>query len=77
MRTTVTQLIDTYPNLTGLGVSLGERDKNLAPAEREQFILDTFVAGMKEAKRKIRFIHRLPFSKGSQASGAEGLTTEQ
>lgn len=77
MRTTVTQLIDTYPNLTGLGVSLGERDKNLSPAEREQFILDTFVAGMNEAKRKIRFIHRLPFSKGSQGSGAEGLTTEQ
>ena len=77
MRTTVTQVIDTFPNLTGLGVSLGERDKNLAPAEREQFILDTFVAGMQEAQRKIRFIHRLPFSQGSQASGAEGLTTEQ
>jgi hypothetical protein len=77
MRTTITQVIDTYPNLTGLGASLGERDKNLTPAHREQFILDTFVAGMKEAKRNIRFIHRLPFGKGSQSSGVEGLTTEQ
>jgi hypothetical protein len=77
MRTTIAQVIDTYPNLTGLGASLGERDKNLNSAQREQFIQDTFVAGMKEAKRKIRFIHRLPFAKGSQSSGIEGLTTEQ
>lgn len=77
MRTTITQVIDTYPNLTGLGASLGERDKNLNPAQREQFIQDTFVAGMKAAKRKIRFIHRLPFGKGSQSSGVEGLTSEQ
>lgn len=77
MRTTVTQVIDTYPNLTGLGVSLGERMQNFTPLEREQWIQDTFVAGMKEASRPIRFIHRLPFSKGGEPSGAPGLTTEQ
>lgn len=77
MRTTIAQVIDAYPNLTGLGASLGERDKNLNPAQREQFIQDTFVAGMKDAKRKIRFIHRLPFSRGTEPSGVEGLTSEQ
>jgi len=76
-RTTVTQLINTYPNLTGLGVSLGERMQDFTPFEREQWIQDTFVEGMKEAKRPIRFIHRLPFSKGNVDSGAPGLTTEQ
>ena len=77
LRTTVTQVIDEYPDLTGLGVSLGERMANFNPAEREQWIQDTFVAGMQDASRPIRFIHRLPFSRGSEESGAPGLTTEE
>ena len=77
MRTSITQVIDAYPNLTGLGVSLGERDKHLSPAERQKFVEDTFFAGMREAKREIRFIHRLPFTRGSAPSGAGELNTEQ
>ena len=77
MRTSITQVIDTYPDLTGLGASIGERDKNLEQAERVQFVLDTFGAGMKAASRPIRFIHRLPFGRGNQSSGREGLTTEE
>ena len=77
MRTSITQVIDTYPDLTGLGASIGERDKNLEQAERIQFVQDTFGDGMKAASRPIRFIHRLPFGKGSDSSGRDGLTTEE
>ncbi len=77
MRTTVTQLIDTYPDLTGLGIIYGERMSDFTPAERQQWFNDTFIAGMKNASRPIRFINRLPFSEGSEGSGIPGVTTEQ
>lgn len=77
MRTTVTQLIDTYPDLTGLGISYGERMEDFTPVERQQWFEETFAAGMKKASRPIRFINRLPFSKGSAGSGVPGVTTEQ
>ncbi len=45
-RSSVTQLLNTYPDLTGLGVSLGERMMHMSPEEREQWILDVFVEGI-------------------------------
>jgi len=59
----VTQLINEYENLTGLGVTLADwmgnwGEEKMTPTEREDWIEETFVAGMKEADRKIKFIHR-------------------
>jgi hypothetical protein len=58
----VTQVIDEYPNLTGIGVTLadwmGTFDDKMTPQQREDWIEETFVAGMKEAKRQIKFLHR-------------------
>ncbi len=60
-RECVTQVINEYPNLTGLGVSVGERMK-MPIEEAMQWIRDTFVEGMRRADRPARFIHRAPFS---------------
>jgi len=62
-RESVTQLIDEYEDLTGLGVTLADwmgnwGEDQMTPREREEWIDETFVAGMKEAGRKIKFIHR-------------------
>jgi hypothetical protein len=58
----VTQLIDEYEDLTGIGVTLadwmGNFPDKLTPKQREDWIDDTFVAGMKAAKRPVKFIHR-------------------
>lgn len=58
----VTQLIDEYEDLTGIGVTLadwmGNFPDKLTPQQREDWIDDTFVAGMKAAKRPVKFIHR-------------------
>ena len=75
-RTTVTQLIDTYPNLTGLGVGLGERMGGMSAQERENWILDTVIAGMQAAQRKARLIHRAPFSAGTGSGGSTSLSAE-
>jgi hypothetical protein len=59
----VTQLINEYEDLTGIGVTLADWMGNFGgqemnPQTREDWIEDTFVAGMKAAKRPVKFIHR-------------------
>lgn len=58
----VTQLINEYPDLTGIGVTLadwmGTFDEKMTPEEREAWIEETFVAGMKAADRPVKFLHR-------------------
>ncbi len=61
-RTCVTELINTYDDLTGIGVSLGERIFHLDPAQREQWIIDNVVGGIRDANRPVKFIHRAPFT---------------
>lgn len=62
-RESVTQLINEYEDLTGLGVTLADWMGNwgkdlMTPTEREDWIQETFVKGMNRANRKIKFIHR-------------------
>ncbi|MDT8301733.1 MAG: hypothetical protein RQ760_09640 [Sedimentisphaerales bacterium] len=57
-RQCVTQVINEYDELTGLGVTLADWMNNITPKEREDWIQDTFIKGMKQAKRPAKFIHR-------------------
>jgi hypothetical protein len=65
-RQCVKQLIEEYPDLTGIGVSLGERMENMSADERERWVEDVVIAGIKEAVRPpgrpIKFNHRAPFT---------------
>ena len=72
----VTQVINEYPNLTGLGISLGEGMHDMGAVEREEWITRTFVAGMEEAERKIKFIHRVPFTAKANDAGSTDRATE-
>ena len=59
----VTQLINEYHDLTGLGVTLADwmgnwGEDKMTPKDREKWIEDTFVEGMKKADREVKFIHR-------------------
>ena len=74
-RECVTQLINEYDDLTGVGVSLGERMLHIDAQEREQWILDVVVEGMRDAKRKVKFIHRAPFTRHAEITrkGIESL----
>ena len=62
-RESVTQLINEYEDLTGLGVTLADWMGNwgsnkMSSQEREDWIESTFIKGMKDACRKVKFIHR-------------------
>lgn len=76
-RECVTQLIDEYEDLTGIGVSLGERMGKMTPRQREDWIVRNIVGGLKAAKRPAKFIHRAPFSAGLGSGGSTDFATEK
>ncbi len=57
-RDCVTQVINEYEDLTGLGVTLADWMSRMSPKEREDWIEETFAVGMKKAERAVKFIHR-------------------
>jgi len=73
-RECVRQTIDEYPDLTGFGITLGERMGGQTPAERRQFLDETFFAGIAAAKRPVKFIYRAPLSADT---GSGGSTSEE
>ena len=73
-REVVTQVLDEYPDLTGLGITLGERMGGMTPDERRTWLDQTFVAGIADAKRPVKFIYRAPLSANT---GSGGTTSEE
>jgi hypothetical protein len=53
---TITQVINEYPELDGLGITIGERMGGMTPEGRRAWLDRTIFAGMKEANRKIKFV---------------------
>jgi hypothetical protein len=71
---TITQVINEYPELDGLGITIGERMGGMTPEERRGWLDRTIFAGMKEANRKIKFVYRAPLSANT---GSGGSTSEE
>jgi len=57
-RETVTQVINEYPDLTGLGITMGEAMQGWTGEQETEWMKKTFFAGIKAADRKVRFIYR-------------------
>ncbi len=70
----ITQVINEYPELDGLGITIGERMGGQSPDERRAWLDRTIFAGMKEANRKIKFVYRAPLSANT---GSGGSTSEE
>lgn len=76
-RELVTQTIDQYDDLTGIGLTLGERMGGMTSAQRRDWIDRTIIAGLKAAKRKARLIYRAPLSADKKSGGSTSVTTEK
>lgn len=67
-REVVTQVINEYPDLAGIGITLADWMSNFRQAgsslpemtakQREDWIFETVVAGIKQAVRPVKFLHR-------------------
>ena len=76
-RECVTQMLNEYPDLTGIGLTLGEGMGGMTPQERENWIRSTIIKGMSLADRKSKLIHRIPFSGNTASVGATSVELEQ
>lgn len=73
IRESVTQMLNEYPDLDGIGLSHGEGMAGMTPLERQRWMDDVIVAGALQADRPVKLIHRVPFSSGlSSDPGVSG-----
>lgn len=76
-RECVTQLLQEYPDLTGMGLTLGEGMGGMTPQQREDWMKSTIIEGMRLANRKSKLIHRIPFSSTTGSLGPTSIETEK
>lgn len=76
-RESVTQVLEEYPNLTGFGFSFGEQMGGMTPKERQDWMDETIIAGMRAADRPVKMIYRAPFSAGLGQGGSTDKATEE
>lgn len=76
-RECVTQVLNEYPDLTGMGLTLGEGMGGMTPQQRENWMRETIIEGMRQADRKSKLIHRIPFSGSTESLGATTIEMEQ
>jgi hypothetical protein len=77
MRECVTQVLQEYPELTGFGLTLGEGMAGMSPQQREDWMTDTYIEGMRQAGRKSKLVHRIPFSSTTESLGATSVDVER
>ncbi|MDV3307294.1 MAG: hypothetical protein LOY03_00560 [Cyclobacteriaceae bacterium] len=76
-RECITQLLQEYPTLTGLGLTLGEGMAGMTPQQREDWMFSTYIEGMRLSGRKVKLVHRIPFSSTTASLGATSVELEQ
>jgi hypothetical protein len=76
-RECVTQMLDEYPDLTGMGLTQGERMNGMTPEARNQWMQDVIIQGMHNAKRKSKLIFRVPLSAGVADGGSTSISLEK
>lgn len=76
-RECVSQMLQEYPDITGMGLTLGEGMGEMSPQQREDWMRETIIEGMKLSGRKLKLIHRIPFSSTSSSLGVTSIDTEK
>ncbi len=76
-RECVTQMLQEYPEITGMGLTLGEGMGGMTPKQREDWMNQTIIEGMRLSGRKLKLIHRIPFSSTTNSLGVTSIETEK
>jgi hypothetical protein len=76
-RECVTQMLQEYPDITGMGLTLGEGMGEMSPQQREDWMRETIIEGMRLSGRKLKLIHRIPFSSTTSSMGVTSIDTEK
>ena len=76
-RESITQIFQEYPTLTGIGLTLGEGMAEMTPQQREDWIYETYIEGMRQVGRDLKLVHRIPFSSTTESLGKTSVELEQ
>lgn len=76
LRESVTQVLEEYPDLDGIGLSHGEGMGGMTPQERQDWMDDVIIAGALAVDRPVKLIHRAPFSANLDSAGSTSSTAE-
>jgi hypothetical protein len=76
-REAVTQVLEEYPNLSGIGFTHGEGMGGMTPQQRQDWFTETVIEGMRLANRKSKLIHRVPLSANLGVGGSTNVETEK
>jgi hypothetical protein len=76
-RESVTQVLEEYPDLSGIGFTHGEAMRGMTPRQRQDWFKETIIEGMRLADRKSKLIHRVPLSANLGMGGSTNVETEQ
>lgn len=76
-RESVTQVLEEYPDLSGIGFTHGEAMRGMTPQQRQDWFGDTIIEGMRLAKRRSKLIHRVPLEANTAVGGSTSVDTEQ
>jgi hypothetical protein len=77
LRESVTQVLEEYPDLDGIGISHGEGMAGMTPLQRQKWMDDVIISGMLEADRPVKLIHRVPFSSGTSSEPGVSKNVEE
>jgi len=72
----VTQVLEEYPDLSGIGFTLGEAMGGMTPQQRQDWVDETIISGMRKANRKSKLIFRIPLSANLETGGSANVETE-
>ena len=72
----VTQVLEEYPDLSGIGFTLGEGMGGMTPQQRQDWVNEALIEGMRAANRKSKLIFRVPLSANLGSGGSTNLETE-
>ncbi|MBN2862607.1 MAG: hypothetical protein JXN62_05560, partial [Bacteroidales bacterium] len=73
MRESIAQVLKEYPDLSGFGLTLGEGMAGMTPQQREDWMFDTYIEGIRLSGRKAKLVHRIPFSSTTESLGATSV----
>ena len=76
-RESVTQLLQEYPELSGMGLTHGEYMGGMTPKQREDWMNEVMIDGMRQANRKVKLVHRIPLSANTGSGGSTSIETER
>ena len=77
IRECVTQVLEEYPDLTGVGPTLAEGMGGMTPEQREAWSMEVLIEGMKQANRTMKYIHRAPASAGTSSGPSTSVEAER